>query len=58
MLEFISGSTDMNFLSDFYSITLTALEESNNERLLTKTNLKLAKLYLDRKELNCLSKVA
>jgi len=34
----------------FYSMTLGAFTGSNNERLWLKTNIKLAKLWLDRKE--------
>ena len=41
----------------FYQITLTALEEQQNERLWLKTNLKLAKLWLDRKEYGRLNKI-
>ena len=47
----------MRFMEQFYSITLKALEESKNERLWTKTNLKLAKLWLDRKEYGQLNKI-
>ncbi len=44
-------------MEEFYSTTLTALEEANNERLWVKTNLKLAKLWLDRKEYSRLNKI-
>ncbi|KAJ3388431.1 COP9 signalosome complex subunit 2 [Lobulomyces angularis] len=50
ILENVANSNDMNFLEKFYSLTLECLESVKNERLLQKTNLKLAKLWLDRKE--------
>ncbi|CAG8833252.1 36433_t:CDS:2, partial [Racocetra persica] len=56
ILDFISSSQDMSFMEEFYSTTLNALEEAKNERLWVKTNLKLAKLWLDRKEYNRLNK--
>ncbi|KNC99107.1 uncharacterized protein SPPG_05367 [Spizellomyces punctatus DAOM BR117] len=57
ILDFVSSSPDMKFLEDFYSVTLRALEEAKNERLWTKTNLKLAKLWLDRHEYARLNKI-
>ncbi|KAJ3194996.1 COP9 signalosome complex subunit 2 [Irineochytrium annulatum] len=45
ILDFVSSSSDMSFLEEFYS------------RLWTKTNLKLAKLWLDRHEYGRLSKI-
>ncbi|CAG8606029.1 10341_t:CDS:10, partial [Scutellospora calospora] len=57
ILDFISSSQDMAFMEEFYSTTLSALEEAKNERLWVKTNLKLAKLWLDRKEYNRLNKI-
>nr|KAJ3421271.1 COP9 signalosome complex subunit 2 [Polyrhizophydium stewartii] len=60
ILDFVSGSQDMVFLEDFYSITLADLEESKNDaspaRLWVKTNLKLAKLWLDRREYGRMTK--
>lgn len=53
MLDFISSSNDpedMPYMERFYSMTLGAFTGSNNERLWLKTNIKLAKLWLDRKE--------
>lgn len=47
----------MTFLEEFYSITLSALEEAKNDRLWIKTNLKLAKLWLDRKEFTRLNRI-
>lgn len=40
----------------FYSVTHTALDEAKNERLSTKTDLKLARLWLARKEWGRLNK--
>ncbi|KAI9088715.1 PCI domain-containing protein [Phlyctochytrium arcticum] len=57
ILDFVSSSQDMKFLEDFYSVTLEALDETKNERLWTKTNLKLAKLWLDRHEYPRLNKI-
>ncbi|CAG8558179.1 912_t:CDS:2 [Paraglomus brasilianum] len=57
ILDFISSSQDMIFMENFYSTTLAALEEAKNERLWVKTNLKLAKLWLDRKEYTRLNKI-
>jgi COP9 signalosome complex subunit 2 len=37
-------------MEDFYSKTLESFQSTNNERLWLKTNIKLAKLFLDRKE--------
>ncbi|KAI9017634.1 PCI domain-containing protein [Gaertneriomyces semiglobifer] len=50
ILDYVSTSSDMEFLEEFYSLTLQALEEARNERLWTKTNLKLARVWLDRRE--------
>ncbi|KAG9289978.1 hypothetical protein G9A89_010284 [Geosiphon pyriformis] len=57
ILDFISTSQDMTFMEEFYSTTLNALEEAKNDRLWVKTNLKLAKLWLDRKEFTRLNKI-
>ncbi|KAK9728066.1 COP9/signalosome complex subunit Csn2 [Basidiobolus ranarum] len=57
ILDYISTSSDMSFMERFYSTTLHALEEAKNERLWVKTNLKLAKLWLDRQEYNRLAKI-
>ncbi|KAG0234097.1 hypothetical protein BGW41_001234 [Actinomortierella wolfii] len=57
ILDYISSSADMAFMEKFYKTTLDALKDANNERLLVKTNLKLAKLWLDRKEYSRLSKI-
>lgn len=53
MLDFISSSNDeddMPYMERFYDMTLEAFHGANNERLWLKTNIKLAKLWLDRKE--------
>ena len=43
-------------MEDFYSQTLQSFQSTNNERLWLKTNIKLAKLFLDRKEYSAVSK--
>jgi len=52
-----SGPVDVNTLEEFYQTTKKALVEAKNERLSVKTNLKLAKLWLDRKEYQRLAKL-
>lgn len=57
MLDYIEkGSTTaedderaQKCMEDFYSKTLETFQATNNERLWLKTNIKLAKLFLDRK---------
>ncbi|KAI5795239.1 COP9 signalosome complex subunit 2 [Geopyxis carbonaria] len=59
MLDFISSSNDtedMPYMERFYSMTLDAFQGTNNERLWLKTNIKLAKLWLDRKEYSRLTR--
>ncbi|KAG7099824.1 hypothetical protein E1B28_001633 [Marasmius oreades] len=51
------GPVEVDTLEKFYQVTKKALEDAKNERLSAKTNLKLAKLWLDRKEYNRLSKL-
>ncbi|KII94022.1 hypothetical protein PLICRDRAFT_50014 [Plicaturopsis crispa FD-325 SS-3] len=51
------GPVEVEVLEKFYQATKDALEEAKNERLSAKTNLKLAKLWLDRKEYTRLSKL-
>ncbi|KIY46336.1 PCI-domain-containing protein [Fistulina hepatica ATCC 64428] len=51
------GPVDVDILEKFYNATNKALEEAKNDRLSAKTNLKLAKLWLDRKEFNRLSRL-
>lgn len=43
-------------VEDFFSLTLENFQNTNNERLWLKTNLKLAKLMLDRKDWNAVAK--
>ncbi|KAI1190716.1 putative COP9 signalosome subunit 2 [Nemania serpens] len=54
MLDFIeresANETAQRCMEQFYSLTLTCFQSTNNERLWLKTNIKLAKLLLDRKE--------
>ncbi|KAH9968686.1 PCI domain-containing protein [Russula dissimulans] len=51
------GPVEVTVLEKFYQATKTALQEARNERLSAKTNLKLAKLWLDRGEYIRLSKL-
>ncbi|KAG5645339.1 hypothetical protein DXG03_006401 [Asterophora parasitica] len=51
------GAVEVDVLEKFYQVTKKALEDAKNERLSAKTNLKLAKLWLDRKEYTRLSKL-
>jgi len=60
MLDYIEkGSEDpkaMECMEEFYSQTLQSFQSTNNERLWLKTNIKLAKLFSDRKDYNAVSK--
>jgi len=51
------GPVEVDILEQFYQVTKEALVEAKNDRLSVKTNLKLAKLWLDRKEYARLSKL-
>ncbi|KAL1762546.1 PCI domain-containing protein [Schizophyllum commune] len=51
------GPVEVDILEKFYNVTKDALIEAKNERLSVKTNLKLAKLWLDKKEYGRLSKL-
>ncbi|KAI9272711.1 PCI domain-containing protein [Phascolomyces articulosus] len=57
ILDYVSTSDDMRFVQQFYEVSLDALKDMNNERLWVKTNLKLAKLWLDRKEYTRTTKI-
>ncbi|KAG2203382.1 hypothetical protein INT47_010080 [Mucor saturninus] len=57
ILDNVSLADNMSFMEKFYEITLESLAENKNERLWVKTNLKLAKLWLDRKEYGRLTKI-
>ncbi|KAI8627902.1 putative COP9 signalosome subunit 2 [Xylariaceae sp. FL1651] len=54
MLDYIEKESEneaaQRCMEKFYSLTLTCFQSTNNERLWLKTNIKLAKLLLDRKE--------
>lgn len=58
ILDYVSNGSDvpLETMEKFYSVTHTALEEAKNERLSTKTDLKLARLWLARKEWTRLSR--
>ncbi|KAJ5118868.1 uncharacterized protein N7443_007798 [Penicillium atrosanguineum] len=60
MLDFIEKGSDdtqaYQCMEEFYSLTLDSFQNTNNERLWLKTNIKLARLWLDRKEYGQLSK--
>jgi COP9 signalosome complex subunit 2 len=60
MLDFIEKSSDdqkaYKCMEEFYSLTLNSFQSTNNERLWLKTNVKLAKLWLDKKAYGQLSK--
>ncbi|OCF30632.1 COP9 signalosome complex subunit 2 [Kwoniella heveanensis CBS 569] len=61
ILDYVGGegkvSLPLNTLEEFYEATRVACEEAKNERLSTKSNLKLAKLWLDRKEYDRLNPI-
>ncbi|KAI5922275.1 PCI-domain-containing protein [Camillea tinctor] len=54
MLDYIEKESEneaaQKCMEQFYSLTLNCFQSTNNERLWLKTNIKLAKLLLDRKE--------
>ncbi|KAF2104766.1 putative COP9 signalosome subunit 2 [Rhizodiscina lignyota] len=54
MLDFIEKHAEdeeaHQCMEKFYSLTLESFQSTNNERLWLKTNIKLARLWLDRKE--------
>ena len=54
MLDFIEKSSDddkaYHCMERFYSLTLESFQSTNNERLWLKTNIKLARLWLDRRQ--------
>lgn len=60
MLDFIEKSSGdqkaYKYMEEFYSLTLNSFQSTNNERLWLKTNVKLAKLWLDKKDYSQLSK--
>jgi COP9 signalosome complex subunit 2 len=60
MLDYIEKGADVDAavasMERFYSLTLQSFQSTNNERLWLKTNIKLAKLLLDRKDYASLGK--
>jgi COP9 signalosome complex subunit 2 len=60
MLDYIEKESDdenaMKCMEEFYSQTLDSFQSTNNERLWLKTNIKLARLWLDRKDYGQLTK--
>jgi COP9 signalosome complex subunit 2 len=60
MLNFVeknsTGPASSECLEKFYSLTLQCFQATNNERLWLKTNIKLSKLLLDRKDYPALSR--
>jgi COP9 signalosome complex subunit 2 len=50
-----ASSSAYRSMEEFYSLTLSTFQATNNERLALKTNLKLAKLYLDKRDYNQLT---
>jgi COP9 signalosome complex subunit 2 len=57
ILELISTAHDTNFMEKIYTFTLNILEESKNDRLWFKTNLKLAHLWLQLQQYQRIPKV-
>lgn len=60
MLDYIEKGSDdataYQCMEEFYSMTLSSFQNTNNERLWLKTNIKLARLWLERKEYGQLNK--
>ena len=54
MLDFIEKAAEdaeaYRCMEKFYALTLDIFQSTNNERLWLKTNIKLARLWLDRKD--------
>lgn len=50
------GPEAVSCTEKFYSLTLQSFQSTNNERLWLKTNVKLAKLFLDRKDYPAMKK--
>ena len=57
LLEFLSQLKNAEILQQFYEMTLQSLEESQNERLWFKTNLKLCSLYFKKNDFGRLEKL-
>lgn len=60
MLNFIEKGSDdpaaVRCIEEFYSLTLECFQSTNNERLWLKTNIKLARLLLDRKHYHAVAR--
>ncbi|RYP05766.1 hypothetical protein DL764_003583 [Monosporascus ibericus] len=60
MLDYIEKEAEneaaQRCMEQFYSLTLNCFQSTNNERLWLKTNIKLAKLLLDRKDYQAVTK--
>jgi COP9 signalosome complex subunit 2 len=60
MLDFIEKGSDdekaYSCMEEFYRLTLNTFQNTNNERLWLKTNIKMARLWLDRREFAQLTK--
>ncbi|CAG8082328.1 unnamed protein product [Penicillium olsonii] len=60
MLDYIEKGSDdaktYECMEEFYSLTLESFQNTNNERLWLKTNIKLARLWLERKQYSQLGK--
>lgn len=60
MLDYIEKGSDpggaARCMEKFYSLTLQCFQTTNNERLWLKTNIKLAKLLLDRRDYQAVNK--
>ncbi|KAK4178291.1 putative COP9 signalosome complex subunit 2 [Triangularia setosa] len=60
MLNYVEKGADhpaaVEFIEQFYSETLKCFQNTNNERLWLKTNIKLAKLLLDRKDYHAMAR--
>jgi COP9 signalosome complex subunit 2 len=54
--EGIDNVAAQHCMENFYSATLESFQSTNNERLWLKTSIKLAKLYVDRKDYASLTK--
>ncbi|KFD51426.1 hypothetical protein M514_07639 [Trichuris suis] len=57
ILDHISSIKEMDLLELLYDSTLEVLKNARNDRLWFKTNIKLAKLYFDRRDFRSLSKI-
>nr|ODN79186.1 COP9 signalosome complex subunit 2 [Cryptococcus depauperatus CBS 7841] len=63
ILDYVGGEgkvtpkVSLDILEKFYEVTRVICDEARNERLSTKCNLKLAKLWLDRKEYSRLTPI-